>query len=580
VLRKLLKTALQNMGGSPSYARGQAYFQEGRVKWRETDDGLRATVAGTHNYDVQLWVEDDELQYQCSCPVGQDEDFCKHCVAVALASLEENDGTAGELAAGNISGKQSSSAILRYLATLDTPALTELLVDASQHDDRLRERLLLRVGDSEGANAAVKAWKSALTRATSARRFVDWREMPTYARGIAELLDRLDDWLGDGRAVLVVEMAEYAAGRVEAAIEHCDDSNGQLGELLTRIGELHLAACKAARPDPAPLAKRLFRLELKGAWDTFADCAEKYAVVLGEQGLAAYRALANAEWARLPPLGPKQRDGTDSHSNRFRITRIMESIARQSGNVEALVSVMSRDLSRAWKFLQIAEVYKAGNMADKALQWAERGAKAFPTKTDSRLREFLIGEYLRRDRGDEALALAWAQFQDSPGVETYRKLHGVATPLDAWQAWRERALAGLSDQIDRGFAEHRRSRYARATAPDRSRLVEILLWEEDLEAAWQAAMSGACREDLWLELADRRATDRPAESLRIYQRHVLARVGETNNRAYEQAIVCVRKIKPLLLQTQGQSGFDRYIDELRTATRAKRNFIKLLNSIK
>ena len=77
----------------------------------------------------------------------------------------------------------------------------------------------------------------------------------------------------------------------------------------------------------------------------------------------------------------------------------METLAKQSGNVEELVAVKSRDLSLAWHFLEIAEIYRNAKNRDMALEWAERGLAAFPVRTDSRLRDFLIEEYLYRGSG-------------------------------------------------------------------------------------------------------------------------------------------------------------------------------------
>jgi uncharacterized Zn finger protein len=257
----------------------------------------------------------------------------------------------------------------------------------------------------------------------------------------------------------------------------------------------------------------------------------------------------------------------------------MESIARQSGDLDALIGVLSRDLSSAWHFLQIAELCQGRDRLDEALEWAERGLAAFPDETDERLLEFLIDDYLRRGRGDEAMTLAWREYDDSPELETYRKLHRVAKSLDTWPSWREKALSHLRDAISREFAERSRSRYARQSAPDQSRMVEILLWEKRTEAAWQAAGSGVCREDLWLALADQRAGDHPADSLAIYGRQLMQCVAQTSNRGYAQAIALLEKIRPLHIATHGQQGFDRYVVELRAATKAKRNFIKLLGAM-
>src|SRR5262245_65949612 len=96
--------------------------------------------------------------------------------------------------------------------------------------------------------------------------------------------------------------------------------------------------------------------------------------------------LAEAEWAKVPALRPGE-DDSEKYGKRFRMTHIMETLARRTGDMEAVVAVKKRDLSLAYHYLQIAETYKNARKHDLALEWAERGVKAFPKRTDSRLRE-------------------------------------------------------------------------------------------------------------------------------------------------------------------------------------------------
>src|SRR4030065_1925927 len=186
-----------------------------------------------------------------------------------------------------------------------------------------------------------------------------------------------------------------------------------MGGILERLQEIHHAACGKAKPDPEELARRLFEWQLRTDWDPFCGAAEKYAHVLGEKGLAVYRNLVEAEGARVPALDAG-RDDPGKCGNRFRITHIMETLARRTGDVEAIVAVMKRDLSSPYAYLRIAESFKEARKHDPALEWAERGLKAFPRRTDSRLREFLAGEYHRRKRPREAMGRAWAGVTGSP----------------------------------------------------------------------------------------------------------------------------------------------------------------------
>jgi hypothetical protein len=81
----------------------------------------------------------------------------------------------------------------------------------------------------------------------------------------------------------------------------------------------------------------------------------------------------------------------------------MEALARATGDVDELVAIKSRDLSVAYHFLEIAQVCLDVGRDDEALDWAERGVRAFPIATDARLREFLADLYHRRSRHDDAM---------------------------------------------------------------------------------------------------------------------------------------------------------------------------------
>src|SRR5271169_2380291 len=86
--------AIQKLADSGTLARGTAYFHDGAVGLLDADEyEVRASVQGTQRYRVRLAAgSDGELEYECDCPVGDDEIFCKHAVAVALSWL----GNAGE----------------------------------------------------------------------------------------------------------------------------------------------------------------------------------------------------------------------------------------------------------------------------------------------------------------------------------------------------------------------------------------------------------------------------------------------------------------------------------------------------
>jgi uncharacterized Zn finger protein len=398
--------------------------------------------------------------------------------------------------------------------------------------------------------------------------------MRTYAAGLDNIAESLAELLQQGQAAALVDLTEYAITRVEAACENVDDSNGEMSDVLERLGKLHQEACLIAGPDPVALAERLFKFEMTADVDTFNDSLRRYANVLGKVGSARYRQLAEEEWRKIDALTQEaERESYDGP--RWRITQIMQNIAELSGDVEALVAVKSRDLSSALRYLDIAEIYRTHRKRDQALEWAERGVKAFPNKPDSRLSDFLAEEYLRLKRNDEAMQLIWAQFTERPCLANYQKLHQFSIKPGLWPNFREQALRHL-DQLIAGQAGKRQVQYYLSHA---AVLVEVYLWEKNAEAAWQSAMRGTISDSLWLKLAIAREKDHPGDAGPIYRRLIETAVEKTNNSAYEEAIKLVKRLKPLVTSLDSQPSFNQYFAWLRSKYKAKRNFIKLLDNL-
>jgi uncharacterized Zn finger protein len=571
----LERRAPSRMAGARSFERGEDYFDGKRVKAVNEHDGtITATVQGSRSYRVKLWIENEDLDYSCTCPVGADGEFCKHCVAVGLAWLEgghrKRSGKNDEPAAVNMEDVRA------YLSGQDKKALVEILIEQATDDDHLRQRLFLKAAKKGSKALNLATYQGAIDDAVGIDGFVDYRSAYDYAHGIEEVIDSVEERLKEGHAAEVISLAEYALEAVEEAMGSVDDSDGDMGNILERLQELHHDACKKAKPDPEALARRLFEWELHTDYDTFYGAAETYASILGKKGLAVYQTLAEEEWVKVPALRPGQND-SEKYGKRFRVTHIMETLARQKGDVEAVVAVMKHDLSSAYHYLQIAETYKSAHKYDLALDWAERGVKAFPKRTDSRLREFLAEEYHRRKRSDEAMSLIWAEFAESSSLEEYKNLKDHAQRIGQWAPWREKALDYLRNEIARAKDQRQENRWPWYHKADHSELVRIFLWEKDVEAAWREAQEGGCSNDLWLELAAKRDKEHPEDALPIYQRQIEPTLDRKNNEAYAETISLLRKVHGLMVRLGREVEFRTYVNQLRAAHKPKRNFMKLLD---
>ena len=150
--------------------------------------------------------------------------------------------------------------------------------------------------------------------------------------------------------------------------------------------------------------------------------------------------------------------------------------------------------------------------------------------------------------------------------------------LGVWPVQRMRALTCLEHAIAHDASTSSRNPQKHG-APDTSRRLSIALWEDDIDAAWQAAQSGRCQQSLRISLAKALASTRAQDAIDLYRQLVPEIVGQTGNEAYASAIHLVREMQGLMIRLGQIPEFDAYLTELRATCKPKRNFIKLLDGV-
>jgi tetratricopeptide (TPR) repeat protein len=478
--------------------------------------------------------------------------------------------------------KRTTEQLRSYLSSLSADELVEVLLSHAARDNDLRDRLLIESAKRGGADVDLKSFQRSINAAVfdlAESRYGSEYTSGEWAYGVNQVAGRLGELLDAGQAGAALTLAEYALEALVEVMERVDDSSGYISELVADFERLHHDACISARPEPMGLASRLFTWEVDGHWDVFVDAVSRYADVLGPEGVARFRQLAEERWSHVLPAGPGDRDA-ERWAASYRITRVMERLAELTGDVDALVAVKSRDLSMPYDWLEVAEVYAGAGRHEEALNWAERGVAAFPDRPDPRLDEFLCEAYHRAGRHMEAVEVAWRRFQVRPELATYQRLADHATKAGAWSEWRPSAVAVLRERIEAGAssaAQRRPDRRPVIEPVGASHLVEVLLWEGDDEAAWQEAVAAGVPHRIWMRLANVRQDERPEDAIPIFQREVEQLIGTKNNRGYADAVSLMVHVRDLLASAGRPDDFGPYAAAVRTAHKPKRNLMKLLD---
>lgn len=583
LIKHLTERSIRRLAGPLYFDRGEIYFEEDRVRnLKEADSRITAKVVGTRNYAVTLWFDEGPLDYSCSCPLGEEGAFCKHCVAVGLAWIAGNASTKKHTTKGGKRSPRSGLSlqdIRSWLTEQKKEDLADWLLAAAEENDLLRNRLLLMAArDSADSRVNLATYRESIRRALDTGDFFDRFDMYDYVRAVEEMLTSLNDLLKKGEASAVMELSEYALSQADRAMEYIDRSDSFMYGVIEQIQTLHLSACKKTAPDPLVLAEKLLEWEVEGDGETLCELAKTYSRILGKKGLNHHRKLLKAEWDKIRPLKPGEEDPA-RYGRRYKITSMMEKMAKESGDLPALVAVKEKDLSRSYHFLEIAQIYARGGQHQEARQWAERGLNAFPNDPHYALQDLLADEYHRSKRHEEAMSLIWSQFCRHPGLDRYKKLKKHADKIKQWPKWRTQAL----DHLRSRQKESKSSggpRWRLFPRPDHSDLVEIHLWEKDLERAWQEAKAGGCHRELWFKLATLREETHPQDAINVYQTHLNSIIDLKNKDAYRKAAKLLQKIKKLMTHHGQDSDFGLYLKRVRSQHKRKRNFMALIDKIK
>ena len=569
---------IKSLAGEKSFARGLAYFHDGVVGLVEEKAGrIQASVQGTHRYRVVFSVEDDKLVYECNCPVGNDGEFCKHAVAVALSWLESSGEEvfhADETLAPKKKRITKADQLRNYLDTLSENELRDLLMEAADRDRNFRDKLLFAAKST--SSKGVASLRSIINQATKVSGRADWQDAYDYAERLNDLADLLEKRIEDGE-VKLVELIEEAIIQAERGQENVDDSDGESYASIEHLREVHWQACQRLQPDPVALAERLFNYQMAESSDVFYAILPAYIEVLGEQGVARYEALITEKWNKLPKLGSSSanRQPWDSHSHR--LERAMTELAKQRGDIETLIAIKSRDLSSPHNFLQLAQFFKEQKRFDEALSWAEKGLTSFPK--ESRLGElqvFAIEEYLRRNDPDAVEKLAWQRFEQQPGSAAFFELLKTAKQINRLDSLRQQALNQIETRIAK---EEKTGAKPSVWSPcSRNTLLEIHLAEKNADAMWATLKGGLTSSTLWERCAAMRGESHPEDAISLYFKLLPMAVSEgSNNARYESAFRIVQAIGKLRRQQDRAADFKQELARIRLEYKAKRNFIKLLS---
>jgi uncharacterized Zn finger protein len=547
----------------------------------------------------------------CDCPAAEDGSFCKHLVALALAvmaaasdsgdadsddedhrskkapvakvaaakravakkpSKEPSAKSAAKPAANKrSSGKQAPQSVAakrtpesdedlvrRWLTGLPAPTVIDRAIHYAGED---RDRWRSLVAEAHAALAPPEARRETIKRLIGSPRLMDYRRTSRYAQSLEPLFGILAEAIRQD-PVQAIDLALYASQRLVSVYANSDDSSGVLGDVVSRIGKCVVKAAKAHRqPNPA-IVKPLFALLEREDWNLIGALGE-LSPALDDRGLSELQQMAQR---RLDDLPIHKTSTGMSDYGRFAAQRLVEKVMESRGDLDGWLALRAGNLRSGYDYLQLAELCEHHRRRRQAIEWLERGIKAFPNET--RLHEGLAGHYEREGFKEDALAIRRQAFERSPTAEHFLALRKAVPKKADWPALRETLYAALGqDKPDSHFSPT-------------DMKVRFMLVDGEADRAHTLALKEGVSSDTWQKVFSGIEKSAPADAARIAKRLIDHAFESAYMSSYDAPVAWVKKMQALAKRDRDAAAlYQSVMEQLRMKHARKTKLMKMLDAL-
>ncbi|NND02186.1 MAG: hypothetical protein HKN91_05315 [Acidimicrobiia bacterium] len=379
------------------------------------------------------------------------------------------------------------------------------------------------------------------------RRHLDYREANDWALDAGVVVDAMEAEAASNPSRELLKLIELSVGRVVKVILKSDDSSGMMGDVARRLLAIHEQVSLAGVAEPKALARWMIKFGLDDQ-DFFTIDPVRYAPALGDKGMALYRdAVAERSiQGRVP----------------FAVKHATERLAVLDGDIETIVALLGQDLTSPHQYTRVAEAMLELARPDDALQWAERGIAATSGWQVKHLYDIAAG--VHEANGDLAAVLdvRLDHHQSMPSTSTYGLLRDAAGAVGSWDSH----VPSARDVLGRR---------------DRGSLVDVLLADGEVEAAWELASQDGddLGNDRLVRLAEAYEAVDPAASVDVYVRVVESILATTDRRAYRAAVKQLKNAKRAAVAAGLSTEHHAYLVGLREEHRRRPTLVAMLDKL-
>lgn len=562
---------LKKLAGKTAYEKGVVYFNEGAVQEITIKNyKLFSEVQGGDLYHITLNHNQRELTGACDCPASDGVDFCKHCVAVALARAEQlaREQDLQYQPIKKMSEPEKRQAALReYFNAMDKPVLIEQLIDIIDSDKELRKEWQLRVQKSRPVSVTElrKLINSSIPLNKHLYRSAD---VSRYFKSVDNLVDFLVEKLNPADKQ-TLPLVEYTLGRLIQALETVDDSGGYRLDSQERLNNLLMSALQKAEFAPEALAQTIFELWEKPYSDLLPAIPDDFSHLFNKPAKDRFLEMVQAAWESSPEAGP---NAWDFNYQRAKYESVLLDEAYKKKDFDRILQIKTKFAKTIQDYMGIIDICLDFNKTTIAREWLVkvRALKNSDCSRSDAIASLEVQILLQEKRPQEAVDILWGLYQKTPASGLLEYINQIAKNLNPVRNWEELAIDFHRRQIEIQKYGYQRQQHT-------NHLTSLLIAHKRYQEALAVCQANLVDAELLLEVAECFKTESDiAVPLvdRVIQQ--VLKSSNLNNQDYRYVVELLSRLCGYATAGKRTEMFNKRLAEIRVTYKAKRNLMAYL----
>ncbi|MEW6095506.1 MAG: hypothetical protein AB1567_03125 [bacterium] len=536
-LLELTEEKIKKLANYSTLTRGLMYFNEGRIinpiVWDQT---IQAEVVGSglSNYVASVNIKNNEVNTNCNCPSA--EHLCKHTIALLYAWIKNRDSfkeiTQLESSLGRMR-KEELIGLLMEMIKKDPHIISVLNLDTPKKTPENR-----RYGDH-----------AVLPLEFEIKDYQQLNNLLDKLKGIKETAKNYfkKDEFQNGLKILQVIIQQSVTNYKKRY-----DVDGLFAEFIEEcVYDYSSISSKFSFPQKEVFFNDFIELYLQ---DTGGFAPSILELILTQcHNQTDYDKLERMLLAKLSDLKEDEQ--------KENIIELLLEVYDKKGDNDRYLEVCKNNLNNWRNCVRLCDKLQQLGKENEAIQWYQKAIEVYEKYPKLILKKNLALLYEKTNNINSALNLYFDVFKEEGELESYKKMKGLFSGLDRWEKIRNNILLFLGK------------------AKKYPLLIELLLYEKDIDSAIKIALLPNQRVYDIKKVAKQAIDKKPTQAIRLFKRLIDYYIGLRRKDDYQMAKEYCQEVKKLYKKLNQEHIWERYIERVKRLNATKRLLLEELEGI-